>query len=626
MLSGAVVFAATNIEGTIVYPETAKADTSVNVVLSQGSAFSFFINKLIGKQALYPGKNSYTLGEDVILQSEFYTWNVKCGAVSAVFEVYNPDGSLLTAVPKSWNSQTATQYINAQATIGANKFSKTGIHNAVVYAICNDAWSVFDVANPEYDSLTYPVISTPDVSKTSFEMMSATSTACVPTNDQDHTKCYNDNIYWYNNCGSLTALNTSCTNGCADDTTCSAQPPTTTTTTGTTEGGYVKLEIMSINVVDSTGSLEVRPADKVKVDVTVRNTGTKDLNLPPASANYYLEIAAYPDEYLIDAKIMNVSESDQFFASIFGFEPTLVSCGGEKWVTSYKIYNLLKGEQKTISVEVVIPSATDKFADGKSAWDFNPSPVTMGDKTKNLFSHQVAGFLFEGCSDGKEDVQSVAGTTCNGPSGDLCDSNTHDAFKGPNSNIAILRTCGEMEGIITCPNATPFCLDPEKAVDADSCCLQCGNQKDFNCAELPGVLECPGESTCLSLVNAKDTDTCCTKCEPETKVCSLPTGAACTPPSGPGLDDSGPSNECASGWCADVTGVGGKCASVGLLGNLKDKYPGAEAHPDCQIEKPGLWDSYVKLFEFAGDSASIVAIALPLLVIVFIVVAGGKKQ
>lgn len=62
--------------------------------------------------------------------------------------------------------------------------------------------------------------------------------------------------------------------------------------------------------------------------------------------------------------------------------------------------------------------------------------------------------------------------------------------------------------------------------------------------------------------------------------CNRILGQSCTPVDIAGADDSGPSDECETGWCQDKAGTGGICAPVGTLGDgdIKDV---AQPHPTC---------------------------------------------
>ncbi len=73
--------------------------------------------------------------------------------------------------------------------------------------------------------------------------------------------------------------------------------------------------------------------------------------------------------------------------------------------------------------------------------------------------------------------------------------------------------------------------------------------------------------------------------EPEEGFCTKPNGAECTLENIVGIDDTQPSTECKSGICVDVTGVGGRCGTKTLVGDIT-----IEPHPTCvdigTAEKP----------------------------------------
>jgi hypothetical protein len=74
--------------------------------------------------------------------------------------------------------------------------------------------------------------------------------------------------------------------------------------------------------------------------------------------------------------------------------------------------------------------------------------------------------------------------------------------------------------------------------------------------------------------------------------CYLDLGQSCTLVNNiPGIDDSQINNQCKSGWCEDVSGIGGICSDVPL-----DKNP----HPDCESTSKPSWFKYLPFAIIGG--------------------------
>ena len=69
-----------------------------------------------------------------------------------------------------------------------------------------------------------------------------------------------------------------------------------------------------------------------------------------------------------------------------------------------------------------------------------------------------------------------------------------------------------------------------------------------------------------------------------TAKCSIPLGDYCKPINKAGRDDSGQNNLCETGWCQDISGVGGRCAKVGTFGDGKVQ-SSYEPHKDCVVSE-----------------------------------------
>lgn len=117
----------------------------------------------------------------------------------------------------------------------------------------------------------------------------------------------------------------------------------------------------------------------------------------------------------------------------------------------------------------------------------------------------------------------------------------------------------------------------------------CSNEGEKTCfIQSKGYDECvKGEGGYLELVRTYcDPGSICVDgdCVSSTEgTCSKANGQACTPINIAGIDDSGPSDECKSGWCWDKQGEGGICANVGTFtkGTGTEVRSGYDPHPTC---------------------------------------------
>mgnify|MGYP003131740746 CR=1 FL=1 len=111
---------------------------------------------------------------------------------------------------------------------------------------------------------------------------------------------------------------------------------------------------------------------------------------------------------------------------------------------------------------------------------------------------------------------------------------------------------------------------------------QCGGSNGGGVAQICGDSAIQSPETCDD-GNLISGDGCSSLCKfeddepPPPEICSKPNGAACTLEPLAGNDDTQPSDECKSGICVDVTGVGGRCGTKTSVEGIK-----IEPNPTCK--------------------------------------------